>query len=118
MRKKSGCRGGSPPEICTTSGSFSLRTTQSSIAPIWSSEDVVRSQLYGVVAIDPAAADLVVRQRDDRRGETERLTANLRRAGRLKAGAETKRFTALLMWLTSYDSFRELRSAALRARSR
>src|SRR5437868_8638887 len=31
----------------------------------WSSEDSILSQLYGVTAIDPAARDLVERQRED-----------------------------------------------------
>src|SRR3954453_10122577 len=35
----------------------------------WSSEDPILRQLYGVVAIDPAARDLVARQRDDRHSE-------------------------------------------------
>ena len=48
----------------------------------------VLSQLYGVVAIDPAARDLVDRQRDDRRGEMERLARHLRAAGRLRPGIE------------------------------
>src|SRR3954467_15704397 len=39
----------------------------------WSSEDAVLRQLYGVAAIDEAAADLVERQRADRRGEMSRL---------------------------------------------
>ena len=35
----------------------------------WSSEDAVLRQLYGVAAIDPAAQNLVDRQRADRRSE-------------------------------------------------
>src|SRR3954452_6125555 len=34
----------------------------------WASEDAVLSQLYGVVAVDPAAKDFVERQRADRHG--------------------------------------------------
>src|SRR2546422_4958419 len=43
----------------------------------WSSEDAVLRQLYGVAAIDPAAQNLVDRQRADRRSELERLGNNL-----------------------------------------
>jgi AcrR family transcriptional regulator len=77
----------------------------------WSSEDPILSQLYGVAAIDPAARDLVDRQRADRRGEMERLVRNLRRAGRLRVGE--RRALTLLLVLTSYETFRELRAASL-----
>ena len=43
----------------------------------WSSEDPVLRHLYGVASIDPAAHDLVDRQRADRRSELERLARNL-----------------------------------------
>src|SRR4051794_16437720 len=78
----------------------------------WSSEDAVLRQLYGVAAIDPAAQSLVDRQRADRRGELERLVSNLRRGGRLPARA-APRALALLLVLTSYETFRELREAGL-----
>src|SRR5437764_9348158 len=68
----------------------------------WSSEDAVLRQLYGVAAIDPAAQDLVDRQRADRRSELERLVANLRRSGRLPKGAAARALPLLLV-LTSYD---------------
>src|SRR5947208_12375816 len=45
-----------------------LRQTIANSVRFWSSEDAILSQLYGVVAIDPAASDLVDRQRADRRG--------------------------------------------------
>jgi AcrR family transcriptional regulator len=82
----------------------------------WSSEDAVLSQLYGVVAIDPAARDLVDRQRADRRGELERLARRLRTAGRLPSGTSEPRAVALLLVLTSYETFRELRQAGLSER--
>jgi AcrR family transcriptional regulator len=82
----------------------------------WSSEDAVLSQIYGVVAIDPAAQDLVDRQRDDRRGEIERLARHLHRSGRLRPGLGERRAAAQLMVLTSYDAFRELRIAGLSER--
>jgi AcrR family transcriptional regulator len=79
----------------------------------WSSEDPILRQLYGVAAVDPAAQDLVDRQRADRRSELERLVRNLSRAGRLRQGTNERRALSLLLVLTSYDTFRELREAGL-----
>jgi AcrR family transcriptional regulator len=82
----------------------------------WSSEDAVLSQLYGVVAVDPAAKDFVDRQRADRRGELQRLARNLRRSGRLREGTTEKRALAVLLLLTSYESYRELQEAGVSER--
>jgi len=90
-----------------------LAGTIANCVRIWSSEDRVLRQLYGVVAVDPAARDFVDRQRADRRSELERLVANLRRAGRLRPGAEARRALVLLLVLTSYETFREQREAGL-----
>jgi AcrR family transcriptional regulator len=79
----------------------------------WSSEDAVLAQLYGVVAIDPAARDLVERQRADRRRELGRLIRNLRRGRRLRRGTTDQRALAVLLTLTAYETFRELRLAGL-----
>ena len=88
------------------------RTIDGSIR-FWSSEDPVLRELYGVAAIDPAAQALVDRQRADRRSELERLVQNLRRAGRLAGAASQKRALNLLLVLTSYETYRELREAGL-----
>jgi AcrR family transcriptional regulator len=77
----------------------------------WSSEDPILRQLYGVVAIDPAARDLVARQRDDRHGEIKRLARHLKTSGRLKAGTSERDAVDQLMVLTSYETFGELRDA-------
>jgi AcrR family transcriptional regulator len=90
-----------------------LAETIAASVRFWASEDPVLAQLYGVVAIDPAARDLVDRQRRDRRGEMERLARHLRAAGRLRAGVGERKAVTLLMLLTSYDAFRELREAGL-----
>ena len=79
----------------------------------WSSEDAILRQLYGVAAVDPAARDLVDRQRADRRGELVRLVRNLHRARRLEEGVGRQRAVTLLLVLTSYETFRELREAGL-----
>lgn len=79
----------------------------------WSSEDSVLRHLYGVASIDPAARDLIDRQRSDRRGELERLVRNLARAGRLRDGTSERRALTLLLVLTSYETYRELRESGL-----
>jgi len=93
-----------------------LTDTIANTVRFWSSEHAVLEQLYGVVAIDPAARDLVDRQRADRRGEMQRLIENLDAAGRLRAGLSARDALAMLMLLTSYESFRELRQAGLSER--
>jgi AcrR family transcriptional regulator len=93
-----------------------LAETVAASVRFWASEDPVLAQLYGVVAVDPAARDLVDRQRRDRRGEMERLARHLRAAGRLRPGLGERRALSLLMVLTSYDAFRELREAGLSER--
>src|SRR4051812_22403609 len=85
-----------------------LSETIANCVTFWSSEDAVLSQLYGVVAIDPAAQELVDRQRRDRRGELVRLARHLERHERLRSGLAHERAVAILLMLTSYETFREL----------
>jgi AcrR family transcriptional regulator len=93
-----------------------LAETIAASVRFWASEDPVLAQLYGVVAVDPAARDLVERQRRDRRGEMERLARHLHAAGRLRPGLGERRALSLLMVMTSYEAFRELREAGLSER--
>ncbi|MFL5867128.1 MAG: TetR/AcrR family transcriptional regulator [Thermoleophilaceae bacterium] len=90
-----------------------LAETIAATVRFWSSEDGILSQLYGVIAVDQAAQDLVDRQRNDRRGEMQLLVRHLRKSGRLRKGVSEPRGLALLMVLTSYESFRELRQAGV-----
>jgi AcrR family transcriptional regulator len=90
-----------------------LAETVANTVRFWASEHTVLAQLYGVVAIDPAARNLVDRQREDRRGEMDRLVRNLQRAGRLHAGMTRRQALARLMLLTGYEAYRELREAGL-----
>ena len=106
------------PSLLTLRKSVELPDAQAALAEtivnvvgFWSSEDAILSQLYGVAAIDPAAQDLVDRQRADRRSEMERLANHLRAAGVLRPRMTASEAVALLMVLTSYDSYRELREA-------
>jgi AcrR family transcriptional regulator len=90
-----------------------LEQTIAQAIRFWVSEDTVLGQLYGVVAVDPAAKDFVERQTADRRGELENLARNLRRSGRLRNGMSEKRALTLLLVLTSYGSYREVRDAGM-----
>jgi AcrR family transcriptional regulator len=71
----------------------------------WSSEEPVLEQLYGVAAVDPAAAALVERQRADRRGELERVL-------RLVVPKAVRRALPLLLLATSFETYVELRRHA------
>jgi AcrR family transcriptional regulator len=88
-----------------------LAETIANAVRFWSTEDPILSQLYGVVAIDPAARELVERQRGDRRGEMTRLVRHLKRAARLRPRQTEPRALSLMMVLTSYETFCELRLA-------
>ena len=85
--------------------------TLAATVAFWSSEDAILAQLYGVAAIDAAARDFVDRQRADRRGEMTRLARHLRERGWLRAQLSAPGALALLMVLTSYETFCELRRA-------
>jgi AcrR family transcriptional regulator len=93
-----------------------LDETIANVARFWSSEDAVLGQIYGVTAVDPAARDLVDRQRADRRGEMDRLARHLQRSGRLADGLTRPQALARLMLITSYEAYRELREAGLSER--
>jgi AcrR family transcriptional regulator len=90
-----------------------LAETVGATLRFWASEEPLLEQLYGIVAIDPAAGDFVDRQRADRRGEMQKLIRRLKRAGRLRGGLTEKSALAQLMVLTSFETFRELRQAGL-----
>jgi AcrR family transcriptional regulator len=84
----------------------------------WASEESVLTELYGVVAIDPSARELVDRQRADRRGELETFARRVRRAGELRAGLSEREALARLMMLTSFETYRELGELGLAKRDR
>jgi AcrR family transcriptional regulator len=62
----------------------------------WAGDERIFEQLYGAVAVDPAAADFVERQRRDRAQEIRRV-------------AKSKAQQAQLLLLTSFETYRELR---------
>jgi AcrR family transcriptional regulator len=78
----------------------------------WVSEEGVVQPLYGVAAVDPSAGALVERQTADRKSEMQRLVGSLRAHGRIAVGVSDRRALALLLVLTSFETFRELRRRA------
>ncbi len=89
---------------------IALRETESlgelvaRVVDFWATEEKVLVQLYGVAAVDPAARDLVERQRRDRYGELRRLLRLL--------GTEERTALPALAVLTSFETFQELRRGA------
>jgi AcrR family transcriptional regulator len=69
------------------------------VTDFWEAEERVLTELYGVAAVDPAARDLVERQRRDRHGELRRLLGRDR----------DRRAFAVLSVLTSFETYIELR---------
>jgi AcrR family transcriptional regulator len=78
----------------------------------WASEEAVLEPLYGAAAVDPAAGDLVARQRDDRKHEFGHLLARLADAGRLRVELSDAEALGVLLVLTSFETYRELRRQA------
>ena len=78
----------------------------------WASEEAVLEPLYGAAAIDPAARDLVARQRADRRGEYAGLLGRMEEAGLLRPGLAAADALGILLVLTSFETYQELRRLA------
>jgi AcrR family transcriptional regulator len=76
---------------------------------IWEAYAHVHLQLQAVAVLEPDAAALVERQRDEQRVGLERLTRRLANAGKLRPGLGEARATATLHMLTSLESFVWLR---------
>ena len=78
----------------------------------WASEEAVLEPLYGAAAIDAAAGNLVARQRADRRAELGYLLGRLEEAGRLRPELSSAEALGVLLVLTSFETFQELRRLA------
>jgi exonuclease VII large subunit len=76
---------------------------------IWEAYGAVHLQLQAVGTLEPDAAAMVDRQREEQRAEVEALTRRLAKAGRLRAGLSQPRAAATLHMLTSLESFTWLR---------
>jgi AcrR family transcriptional regulator len=81
-------------------------------AAFWAAQEHRLVPLYGVAAVDPAAERLVERQRRDRRRVVVRLVERLTAGGRLRPGVGKQRAVALLLVLTSFETYLELRRHA------
>lgn len=79
----------------------------------WASEEALHRNLYGLATIDDAAGDFVRRQTSDRRSDVEQVLGRLREAGRLRGEISEKEALALLLLLTSFETYEELRAAGL-----
>jgi AcrR family transcriptional regulator len=110
-----GSRLGLVDAMCETFGrNEALRTLKEAVdvedflarvVEFWASEEKVLVELYGVAAVDPAARDLVERQRRDRYGVVRRLVAGMRLPRGLR---EEDAFVQLAM-LSSFETYLELR---------
>jgi AcrR family transcriptional regulator len=78
----------------------------------WAKHERQLAPLYGVAAVDPAAARLVERQRRDRTSTLAQFATRLHRERRLPAGVGEQRALALLLVLTSFETYLELRRHA------
>jgi AcrR family transcriptional regulator len=78
----------------------------------WASEESVLAPLYGAAAVDPAARELVDRQREDRRGEFAHVVRRLDRGGLMREGVTGRRAMATVLMLTSFETYVELRRTA------
>jgi len=75
------------------------------VVDFWASEEKVLVALYGVAAVDPAARDLVERQRRDRYGVVRRLVGGMRSR---RGPREEDAFVQLAV-LSSFETYLELR---------
>lgn len=78
---------------------------------IWEAYGYVHLQLQAVGVLEPDAAALVDRQREEQRAGLQGLTRRLAKAGKLRPGLSEARATATLHLLTSLESFLWLRQA-------
>jgi hypothetical protein len=78
----------------------------------WAAHERLLEPLYGVAAVDPAAARLVERQRRDRTSVLARFARRLHRERRLAGGVGEQRALALLLVVTSFETYLELRRHA------
>jgi len=78
---------------------------------IWEACGFVVQQLQAVAILEPDAAELIDKQRDEQRADLLGLTRRLFNAGRLGPGLSQTRATATLHMLTSLESFLWLRQS-------
>jgi AcrR family transcriptional regulator len=89
-----------------------LRELVGNSVRFWAAHERLLEPLYGVAAVDPAAARLVERQRRDRTSVLARFARRLHRERRLAGGVGERRALALLLVVTSFETYLELRRHA------
>jgi AcrR family transcriptional regulator len=78
---------------------------------IWEAYGRVHLHLQAVAVLEPAAAALIDRQREEQRADIRTLMQRLAKAGKLRPGLSEARAAATLHMLTSLESFLWLREA-------
>jgi AcrR family transcriptional regulator len=78
----------------------------------WASDEPMFQQLYGSAALDAAARDFVNRQTEDRSTGVAILTERLAAAGHLRFGLRVSDANALILLITSFSAYLELRRNA------
>jgi AcrR family transcriptional regulator len=76
---------------------------------IWEAYGLVHLQLQAVAVLEPAAAALIDRQREEQRVDIQALIQRLAKADKLRPGLSQARATATLHMLSSLESFLWLR---------
>lgn len=76
------------------------------------SEESLHRHLYGLVEIDEGARDFVARQTEDRHKALTFLVGRLQSVGRLHPGISGEEAVAILLVLTSFDTFHQLHRVA------
>jgi AcrR family transcriptional regulator len=78
---------------------------------IWDAYGLVHLHLQAVAVLEPAAAALIDRQREEQRADIQALMQRLVKADKLRPGLSQARATATLHMLTSLESFLWLRQS-------
>jgi AcrR family transcriptional regulator len=92
--------------------SKALRAVLAHSTRFWAAEEGLHRHLYGLAEVDAAAREFVQRQTADRRSGLQELVRLLRRAGHLRARVRDRDALALLLLLTSFGTYEELRQNA------
>jgi len=91
--------------------SQAFRSVIENSARFHGAEEGLHGHLYALAEFDPAAADFVARQTEDRRQSLRRLLETMRRQGVLRHGLKMSDGLATLLTLTSPRTFAELRQS-------
>src|SRR5262249_17737103 len=110
---------GRSDELRTLKGSVDLADPVATVDALiansirfWSAHERRLAPLYDVAGVDEAAARLVERQRNDRRREIQGIVKRLHSRRQLRKALGERTAVAILLVLTSFETFRELRRTA------